>query len=73
MITQNVFKSVFDNSLKGFTKSKKSGSADYHRFDKIKEFLLSKDFNGFTSEDLFYYAVHQKKDRVRYSHAIKHG
>jgi len=53
MITQNVFKSVFDNSLKGFIKSKKSGSADYHRFDKIKEFLLSKDFNGFTSEDLF--------------------
>ena len=42
MITQNVFKSVFDNSLKGFTKSKKSGSADNHRFDKIKEFCLVK-------------------------------
>ena len=53
MIGQNVLNSVLENNLSGLFKSKNSKQAEYPRFDFIKEFLLRKDFNGFTSEDLF--------------------
>ena len=53
MIGQSVLNSVLENNLRGLFKSKNSKRAEYPRFDFIKEFLLRKDFNGFTSEDLF--------------------
>ena len=53
MIGQSVLNNVFENNLKGFFKSKNSKQNKYPRFDFIKDFLLRKNFNGFTSEDLF--------------------
>jgi len=53
MIGQNIINNVFEGNLKGFFKSKNSQQNDYHCFDSIKDFLLRKDFNGFTSDDLF--------------------
>ena len=53
MIGQNVLNSVLENNLRGLFKSKNSKQVEYPRFNFIKEFLLRKDFNGFTSEDLF--------------------
>ena len=53
MIEQNILNHVFANNLKSLFKSEDSSQSKYHRFESIKRFLLRKDFNGFTSEDLF--------------------
>jgi len=53
MIGQNIINHVFDKNIRSFFNSESSHKDKYHRFDLIKEFLLRKDFNGFTSEDLF--------------------
>jgi len=49
---QNLFGNVFSGNLGGFFKSK-NDSNEYHRFEKIKRFLLKDNFNGFSSDDLF--------------------
>ena len=53
MIGQNIINHVFDKNIRSLFNSESSHKDKYHRFDLIKEFLLRKDFNGFTSEDLF--------------------
>ena len=53
MIGHRELNNVLENNFKGFFKSKSTKQSKYPRFDFIKEFFLRKDFNGFTSEDLF--------------------
>ena len=53
MIGQNILNHVFANNLKSIFKSKDASQSEYHRLESIRRFLLRKDFNGFTSEDLF--------------------
>ena len=53
MIGHRELSNVLENNFKGFFKSKSTKQSKYPRFDFIKEFLLRRDFNGFTSEDLF--------------------
>ena len=53
MIGQNILNHVFANNLKSIFKSKDATQSEYHRLELIRRFLLRKDFNGFTSEDLF--------------------
>ena len=50
MISQSIFNNV---NLKSFFKSKHTNNSEYHRFELIRRFLLKKNFNGFTSDDLF--------------------
>ena len=52
MIGQNIFNDVFSGNLKSIFKEREDSNR-YHRFEKIKRFLLKDDFNGFTSDDLF--------------------
>ena len=53
MIGQNILNHVFANNLKSIFKSKDASQSEYHGLESIRRFLLRKDFNGFTSEDLF--------------------
>jgi len=53
MIGRNILNHVFDRKIKIFFKSEDASQSEYHRFESIRRFLLRKDFNGFTSEDLF--------------------
>jgi len=52
MIVQNIFNDVLSGNLKSIFKEKED-SNEYHRFDKIKRFLLKNNFNGFSADDLF--------------------
>ena len=73
MIGQSVLNNVLKNNLSGLFKSKNTKQAEYPRFDFIKEFLLRKDFDGFTSEDLFIMQFIKKRLGSGYCHAFKHG
>ena len=53
MIGQNIFNNVLIGSLNSFFTAKEEDQNQSERFSRIKNFLLSKDFNGFTSDDLF--------------------
>ena len=53
MIMQNLINQIFDKNIREFFKSDNNRENKYDRFDVIKQFLLRKDFNGFTSDDLF--------------------
>ena len=53
MMLKNIFNNVLSGNLKSFFTTKEEDQNQGERFSRIKSFLLSKDFNGFTSEDLF--------------------
>ena len=53
MIGQNRVNNGLSGSLNSFFTTKEEDQNQGERFSRIKSFLLSKDFNGFTSDDLF--------------------
>ena len=53
MIVQNMFSQILDKRFKTLFNSNKEKETEFHRFSIIKEFLNKKNFNGFTSNDLF--------------------
>lgn len=54
MFNQQILKDIFEKGFNlNFESNKKENKSQLKRYNKIKDFLLKPNFNGFTGEDLF--------------------